>query len=138
LQGPTYSILNQLTPKIQELTRALEEEVERRPVTRLLMMLATAQERRVSVLPDMTQILQLEDWHHPNVVDNADRPSGSETFQPTRRPPYCRRGSYLSSLTTAEYALAKLAWRRESVVQKSITDVNGLRISTEEFRIVQF
>ena len=44
-------------------------------------MLATAQERRVSVLPDMAQILQLEDWHHPNVVDNADRPTGSETFQ---------------------------------------------------------
>src|ERR1700752_3642154 len=30
-------LLDQLTPKIQELTRALEEEVERRPVTRLLM-----------------------------------------------------------------------------------------------------
>ena len=43
--------------------------------------LATANERRVSVLPDMTQILQLEEWHHPNVVDDDDRPSGSETFQ---------------------------------------------------------
>jgi len=43
--------------------------------------LATAQERRVSVLPNMPQILQLEEWHHPNVVDNDDRPSGSETFQ---------------------------------------------------------
>jgi hypothetical protein len=43
--------------------------------------LATVQERRVSVLPDMTQILQLEDWHHPNVVDDEDRPSGSETFR---------------------------------------------------------
>ena len=30
-------ILDQLTPKIQELTHALEEEVEKRPVTRLLM-----------------------------------------------------------------------------------------------------
>jgi len=30
-------LLDQLTPKIQELTRALEEEVEKRPVTRLLM-----------------------------------------------------------------------------------------------------
>jgi transposase len=29
-------LLDQLTPKIQELTRALEEEVEKRPVTRLL------------------------------------------------------------------------------------------------------
>ena len=43
--------------------------------------LATAQERRISVLPDMTQVLQLEEWHHPNVVENDDRPSGSETFQ---------------------------------------------------------
>jgi hypothetical protein len=43
--------------------------------------LATAQERRVSVLPDMTPILQLEEWHHPNVVDDDERPSGSETFQ---------------------------------------------------------
>ena len=30
-------LLDQLTPKIQELTQALEEEVEKRPVTRLLM-----------------------------------------------------------------------------------------------------
>ncbi len=43
--------------------------------------LATARERRMSVLPDMTQILQLEEWHHPNVADNDDRPSGSQTFQ---------------------------------------------------------
>jgi hypothetical protein len=42
--------------------------------------LATATERRVSVLPDMTQIFQLEEWHHPGAV-NDDRPSGSETFQ---------------------------------------------------------
>jgi transposase len=31
------NLLDQLTPKIQELTRALEEEVEKRPVTRRLM-----------------------------------------------------------------------------------------------------
>jgi hypothetical protein len=43
--------------------------------------LATAKERRLCVLPEMTQILQLEEWHHPNVVDDADRPSVSETFQ---------------------------------------------------------
>jgi len=43
--------------------------------------LATAEERRVSILPDMKQILQLEEWHHPNVVDDEDRPSGSETFR---------------------------------------------------------
>jgi hypothetical protein len=43
-------------------------------------LLATPQERRISVLPDMIEVLQLEEWHHPNVVDN-ERPSGSETFQ---------------------------------------------------------
>jgi hypothetical protein len=43
--------------------------------------LATPKERRVSVLPEMAQILQLEEWHHPNVVDEEERPSGSETFQ---------------------------------------------------------
>jgi len=43
--------------------------------------LATANERRVSIRPDMEQILQLEEWHHPNVVDDEERPSGSETFQ---------------------------------------------------------
>ena len=43
--------------------------------------LATAKERRISVSPDMKQILQLEEWHHPNVVDDDERPSGSETFQ---------------------------------------------------------
>jgi hypothetical protein len=43
--------------------------------------LATPDERRISVLPDMKQILQLEEWHHPNVVEESDRPSGSETFR---------------------------------------------------------
>jgi len=43
--------------------------------------LATPEERRVSVLPDMKQILQLEEWHHPDVVDPEERPSGSKTFQ---------------------------------------------------------
>ncbi len=47
--------------------------------------LATPQERRVSVYPDLEQILQLEEWHHPNVVDPVDRPSGSETFQQLAR-----------------------------------------------------
>lgn len=43
--------------------------------------LATDGERRVSIMPSMTQILQLEKWHHPDVKDSEDRPSGSETFQ---------------------------------------------------------
>jgi len=42
--------------------------------------LATGEERRVSVLPEMHPILQLEEWTHPNVVDDKSRPSGSPTF----------------------------------------------------------
>jgi hypothetical protein len=50
-------------------------EVERDSV------LATPQERRISVRPEMAQILQLEEWCHPDVVEDENRPSGSETFQ---------------------------------------------------------
>lgn len=43
--------------------------------------LATPEERRINVPADVEQILQLEEWNHPNVVDANVRPSGSETFQ---------------------------------------------------------
>lgn len=43
--------------------------------------LATPAERRISVRPEMTQILQLEEWNHPDVVEDSERPSGSPTFQ---------------------------------------------------------
>jgi Family of unknown function (DUF7003) len=61
-------------PQVQvfELCRFLAE-VAREQV------LATPQERRVSMLPDMIPILQLEEWHHPNVA-TGDRPSESDTF----------------------------------------------------------
>jgi hypothetical protein len=42
--------------------------------------LATPQEQRISILPEMEQILQLEEWHHPDIA-NDERPSGSVTFQ---------------------------------------------------------
>jgi hypothetical protein len=42
--------------------------------------LATPEEQRVNVLPEMNRILPLEEWHHPNVVRDEDRPSRSETF----------------------------------------------------------
>jgi hypothetical protein len=43
--------------------------------------LATPEERRLSIMPTLVQILQLEEWHHPNVVKNDARPSRSESFQ---------------------------------------------------------
>ena len=63
------------TPRVQvfELCRFLAD-IAREQV------LATPRERRASVLPEMEQILQLEEWHHPNVADD-ERPSGSETFR---------------------------------------------------------
>jgi hypothetical protein len=42
--------------------------------------LATPDERRVSVHPEMNQLLQLDEWHHPDLVA-GERPSGSETFR---------------------------------------------------------
>jgi len=42
--------------------------------------LASPEERRISVLPEMTQILQLEEWHHPDVAAE-DLPSESATFE---------------------------------------------------------
>jgi hypothetical protein len=45
------------------------------------LVLATADERRGNVLPEMERILQLEEWHHPDVVEEDQRPSGSETFR---------------------------------------------------------
>lgn len=44
------------------------------------LVLATPQERRVNVQPDMVEILQLDAWHHPDLAGD-ERPSGSKTFQ---------------------------------------------------------
>jgi hypothetical protein len=46
--------------------------------------LATPAERRISVPPDLEQILQLEEWHHPDVCRD-ERPSASPTFQQLAR-----------------------------------------------------
>lgn len=42
--------------------------------------LGTEPERRTSVLPDMEQVLLLDEWHHPNVVEE-ELPSEVESFQ---------------------------------------------------------
>ena len=42
--------------------------------------LSTVDERRINVLPEMQQIMQLEDWRHPDVIAR-ERPSHCETFQ---------------------------------------------------------
>jgi hypothetical protein len=47
--------------------------------------LATADERRLNVPPDFTQLLVLDEWNHPNVVLDTERPSHSEAFQQIAR-----------------------------------------------------
>jgi len=42
--------------------------------------LATPEERRLSVSPSLPQILQLEEWCHPDLA-NGEIPSGSESFR---------------------------------------------------------
>jgi len=43
--------------------------------------LATPAERRASVPLDVPEFLVLDEWNHPNVVEDTERPSGSQTFQ---------------------------------------------------------
>ena len=42
--------------------------------------LATETERRVSIAPDMKQIMVFDSWHHPDLA-GGQRPSQTETFQ---------------------------------------------------------
>ena len=60
--------------RIFELCRFLAN-IRRREV------LANAEELRVNVGSHLGQVLQLDEWNHPDVVDSKCRPSGSETFQ---------------------------------------------------------
>jgi hypothetical protein len=64
------------SPRVQvfELCRYLET-IAREQI------LATSQERRVNVLPEMELILVLNEWNHPDVIQDSERPSGSETFR---------------------------------------------------------
>lgn len=44
------------------------------------LVLASPEERRLLLPEDLQPILQLEEWHHPNIV-LGERPSDNETFQ---------------------------------------------------------
>jgi hypothetical protein len=43
--------------------------------------LASADERRCSVRPEMAPLLALDGWHHPQILGRAEKPGGSETFR---------------------------------------------------------
>lgn len=57
--------------------------------------LADPEERRVSVHPEMEEVLQLEEWCHPDLI-NGERPSTSATFQ--------QIASVLATGDSAEYS----------------------------------
>jgi hypothetical protein len=42
--------------------------------------LSTPEERRANVPPELAQFLQLEEWHHPDLV-TGERPSGTDSFR---------------------------------------------------------
>jgi len=46
--------------------------------------LATPSEQRVSVPPEMTRLLQLDEWHHPDLVKD-ERPSATDCFRQLAR-----------------------------------------------------
>jgi hypothetical protein len=43
--------------------------------------LATPAERRQSLLPSLRELLVLDEWRHPEIVERGERPSDSEAFQ---------------------------------------------------------
>jgi hypothetical protein len=79
-------------PTIEELSKQgieVEDEKEIRvfelcrylAAIRRSAVLATTEELRANISPRLVQVLQLDEWNHPNVVDDECRPSGSKTFQ---------------------------------------------------------
>jgi hypothetical protein len=64
--------------RVYELCRYLAA-VERQRV------LATVKERRVSIFPEMKELLLLGEWNHPDVVEEDVRPSASRTFSQLAR-----------------------------------------------------
>lgn len=70
-----YDIRLEKAPRVQviEVCRWLAA-VERDRV------LATPEERSISVEPSLTQLVQLEEWHHPDIA-NGELPSSSNTLE---------------------------------------------------------
>lgn len=66
-------VLQEEQPAVFELCRYLARDNREA-------LLATEKERRVSIPPDMKQIMLLDEWHHPDLV-NRQPPSQTYTFQ---------------------------------------------------------
>jgi hypothetical protein len=60
-------------PMVFELCRFLAAEYRQQVLT-------TSAEQRVSIRPEMSRILQLDEWHHPDLTGD-EMPSATETFR---------------------------------------------------------
>lgn len=69
--------VDEAQPSVFELCRFLAHDHRQE-------LLATESERRVSVLPSMKQIMLIDEWHHPDLV-NGQPPSQTETFRQLAR-----------------------------------------------------
>ncbi len=74
-------------------------------------LLATNEELRVNVQADMAELLRLDQWHHPNVIDDDERPSGSPTFQQLAAVVGQRRRIARQADARPQHPLEKLARR---------------------------
>lgn len=76
-QPSTYTargiVLQEEQPAVFELCRFLAHDNREA-------LLATENERRVSIPPDMKQIMLLDEWHHPDLI-NGQSPSQTDTFK---------------------------------------------------------
>lgn len=83
---PTLADCRQLGIEPQESPRLCVFECCRAiAATHRELVLAAPEERGLMLPADLQPVLQLEEWHHPDVMDPAERPSTSETFQQLAR-----------------------------------------------------
>jgi hypothetical protein len=89
--------------------------------------LGTEAERRISVQPKMKQLkqlIQLNEWNHPNVILYSERPSGSETFRQLDKAlvtgdPKCQQPALLANTDWRN-------WPDGGSLSKTFSCLNGL------------
>lgn len=86
LRGQLVALPERSAYALQGIELAQPEDIEVYELCRFLAetqresVLATPAERRMSVLPELTQVLQLEEWRHPDLV-GEELPSTTLAFQ---------------------------------------------------------
>lgn len=82
---------------------------------RRLSFLATEEELRRRVPQDLPELLRLDEWRHPDLVEK-ERPSATESFRQLAHMNGCARSKTLRSTYGTEHTLEQLAgWRHVGV-----------------------